>query len=158
MKQVKRAGMNLAVILASWLCATGVARAQSYAINWYTIDGGGGVSTNGLFTVRGTIGQPDAGRMGDGYYAVSGGFWGLFAIQTTGAPLLSVEKLGNGSARVYWPLPAPGFVMDQSLGLSNAPAQTLWTQVSFPYQTNAGQISITVSMPAGNKFYRLRKP
>jgi hypothetical protein len=43
---------------------------------WHTVDGGGGVSQGGTFTVRGTIGQPDAGALtGDGY-TLSGGFWG----------------------------------------------------------------------------------
>ena len=41
---------------ASCLCA----QAQ-YSIDWSTIDGGGGTSTGGVYTVSGTIGQPDAG-------------------------------------------------------------------------------------------------
>ena len=36
---------------------------QSYSIDWSTIDGGGGTSTGGVYTVSGTIGQPDAGTM-----------------------------------------------------------------------------------------------
>jgi len=36
--------------------------AQSYAIDWFTIDGGGGTSTGGAYTVSGTVGQPDASR------------------------------------------------------------------------------------------------
>jgi len=38
------------------------AAAQSYSIDWFTIDGGGGMSTGGVFSVSGTIGQPDAAR------------------------------------------------------------------------------------------------
>jgi hypothetical protein len=46
------------------------------AINWYTIDGGGGTSTGGNFTLSGTIGQPDAGPvMAGGNFTLSGGFW-----------------------------------------------------------------------------------
>ena len=52
------------------------ARAQNYAIDWYTIDGGGGTSTGGVFSVSGTIGQPDAGVMSGGNFTVQGGFWG----------------------------------------------------------------------------------
>ena len=37
------------------------ASAQSYAIDWHTIDGGGGTSTGGVYAVSGTIGQHDAG-------------------------------------------------------------------------------------------------
>jgi hypothetical protein len=140
------------------LAATLCVRAQNYSIDWFTIDGGGGTSTGGVYSVSGTIGQPDAGTMTNGQYSISGGFWGLVnVIQTPGAPLLSVETLGGGNVRVYWPLPATGFVLDQTFALSNAPAATVWNQVAFPYQTNATHISITVA-PSGNKSYRLRHP
>ena len=49
--------------------------AQSYSIDWFTIDGGGGTSTGGVYSVSGTIGQPDAGALSSGGYALSGGFW-----------------------------------------------------------------------------------
>jgi hypothetical protein len=35
--------------------------AQSYSIDWYKVAGGGGVSTGGVYSVSGTIGQPEAG-------------------------------------------------------------------------------------------------
>jgi hypothetical protein len=41
------------------------ARAQ-FSIDWFTIDGGGGTSTGGVFSVTGTIGQPDAGTLTNG--------------------------------------------------------------------------------------------
>jgi len=31
------------------------------SIDWHTIDGGGGTSSGGVYSVVGTIGQPDAG-------------------------------------------------------------------------------------------------
>ena len=128
-------------------------RAQSYKIDWFTIDGGGGTSTGGVYSVSGTIGQPDAGKMSGGNFSIDGGFWGItVAVQTPGGPLLSVERLGD-AVRVYWPTKTIGFVLDQSPTVTGA-----WSQVSFPYATNATQISITVPSPVGNKFYRLRKP
>jgi len=51
--------------------------AQSYELNWWTVDGGGGTSTGGSYTLSGTIGQPDAGVLGGGTYTLIGGFWGL---------------------------------------------------------------------------------
>jgi hypothetical protein len=143
------------------LMAVGLAvssRAQSYSIDWFTIDGGGGTSTGGVFSVSGTIGQPDAGRMTNGLYSITGGFWSVVeVIQTPGAPLLSIEQLGGGTVRVFWPLPADGFVLDQTSAMTSPPAAISWSQVPFPYQTNATHISITVA-PAGNRFYRLRRP
>ena len=46
-----------------------------YEITWSTIDGGGGTSTGGNYTLSGTIGQPDAGMMSGGDYKLVGGFW-----------------------------------------------------------------------------------
>ena len=54
------------------LCSACVA---DYNINWYTIDGGGGVSVKGDYELAGTIGQPDAGVISGGGFVLSGGFW-----------------------------------------------------------------------------------
>ncbi len=151
---MKRAGLQFA---AWWVLLTALhGAAQNYAIDWYTIDGGGGASTGGVYSVTGTISQPDAGRMTGGGFDLQGGFWGIaLAVQTPGAPLLSIERSG-GNVRVFWPLPATGFLLDETSSLAGAPPP--WIQVAFPYQTNATHISITVPAPPGNKFYRLRKP
>ena len=45
-----------------------------YAMDWYTIDGGGGASAAAEFDLSGTIGQPDAGVMSGGEFTLSGGF------------------------------------------------------------------------------------
>ncbi len=135
-------------------------QAQNYSINWFTIDGGGGTSTGGVLTVRGTIGQPDASSaLTNGATSLAGGFWpgaGFGLVQTPDAPLLAAELLG-GNVRIAWPLPAIGFVLDQTAALATPPATSAWSQVSFPYQTNATHISITVPSPASNRIYRLRK-
>ena len=41
----------------------------------WTVDGGGTRSTGGAFAVTGTIGQPDAGVLTGGTFALLGGFW-----------------------------------------------------------------------------------
>jgi len=46
-------------------------------LDWWTVDGGGGVSSGGDYTMAGTIGQADAGMLGGGNYALQGGFWGF---------------------------------------------------------------------------------
>jgi hypothetical protein len=47
-----------------------------FQIDWYTIDGGGGTSSGGAFSLTGTIGQPDAGTANGGTFQCLGGFWG----------------------------------------------------------------------------------
>ncbi len=46
-----------------------------YEIRQSTIDGGGRTSSGGSYTLRGTIGQPDAGDSAGGQYELLGGFW-----------------------------------------------------------------------------------
>jgi hypothetical protein len=135
--------------------ALAVAQAQDYAINWFTIDGGGGTSTGGTYVVTGTIGQSDAGRMAGGSFTLEGGFWGIIAaIQTEGAPRLSVE-LTNNVVRVHWPLPGTGWVLEQTNRVTGSAA--LWPLVPVPYATNETQIFITIPAPVGDRYYRLRK-
>ena len=54
------------VVSLVFVAAALTVRAQSYSIDWFTIDGGGGTSTGGVYSVSGTIGQPDAGISGAG--------------------------------------------------------------------------------------------
>lgn len=50
---------------------------SSFEINWNTIDGGGGTSTGGDFSLTGTIGQHDASatQFAGGTFVMSPGFW-----------------------------------------------------------------------------------
>ncbi|MHC4750093.1 MAG: hypothetical protein ACYTFW_09490 [Planctomycetota bacterium] len=65
--------MNICVILTLWMLVA-VPSLGEDAIDWYTIDGGGGTSTGGPYTLTGTIGQPDAGWSIGGIYELLGGF------------------------------------------------------------------------------------
>jgi hypothetical protein len=59
---------------------------QLYTIDWSKIAGGGGVSTNNVYSISGTIGQADASvpeYSADGFYAITGGFWSLFSTAPT---------------------------------------------------------------------------
>lgn len=66
--------VTLALTLAAF--SAGAASGQNFDLSWYTIDGGGATfSSGGVFSVGGSIGQPDAGVMSGGAYTLSGGFW-----------------------------------------------------------------------------------
>src|SRR5580704_7953423 len=78
---------------------------QSYSISWYKVSGGGGssASTNGQYSVSGTIGQQDAsGAMTGGSFSLTGGFWSIYALQTPGLPSLSIRVVAPGSVVVSW--------------------------------------------------------
>jgi hypothetical protein len=131
------------------------ARAQSYSIDWYKIAGGGGTSTNGQYSVTGTIGQPDAGGpMTGGNYSLTGGFWSLISVvQTLGAPTLTITHTGN-TVKVLWPYPSTGWTLQQNNDLT-MPAN--WTP-SAGISNDGTNNSITLTSPTGNLFFRLQHP
>src|SRR5437763_13549640 len=96
--------------------------AAQYSITWSTIDGGGGASANGQYSVSGTIGQPDAGpTMSGGNFSVDGGFWSLVSVvQTVGAPTLTLTLTANNTAIVSWPFPSTKFALEENPDLSTA--------------------------------------
>jgi len=63
-----------------WFIALGVAIASpawgQYEVDWFTIAGGAGQGAGGVYSLDGTIGQPEAGEMTGGGYVLGGGFWG----------------------------------------------------------------------------------
>jgi hypothetical protein len=126
---------------------------QSYSIDWQTIDGGGGTSTGGVYSVTGTIGQPDAGTMSGGNFSVTGGFWGLYAVQTPGAPYLSVLRTSTNTVCVWWPVSETSWQLQATASLVTG---SIWSPCS--YVTNGANCVYIESPPAGNRFYRLQKP
>ena len=146
----------LAFGLGVLLVAGVTARAQSYAIDWFTIDGGGGTSTGGVYSVSGTIGQPDAGKMTGGNYSIDGGFWGILAaVQTPGAPLLSIARTITNTVAVFWPSPSAGFTLQQN---TNSIASVNWSNVVTAPADDGATKTVIVNPPTGNRFYRLFKP
>ena len=144
---------NLLLLAGSLLCGLQNISAQNFSIDWFTVDGGGGTSTDGVFAVSGTIGQPDAGTMSGGTYTLQGGFWSIVAAaQTAGAPLLTIIRSGS-SVIVSWPSPSSGFVLQENTSLGN----TNWTNVAQSPTDNGTTKSVTVTPPIGNRFYRLKK-
>lgn len=93
------------------LVATGCwGNAQTYSLDWHALDGGGGTSTGGVYSVSGTIGQPDAGAMSGGNYSLTGGFWSLLSlVQIPGSPLLTISFTSTNTAIVSWPSPLDWF-------------------------------------------------
>ena len=131
--------------------------AQSYSIDWYKVSGGGGTSTGGVYSVSGTIGQPDAGGpMTGGNYSVTGGFWSLFSVvQTPGAPLLSVMRTTTNTVLVSWASPSTGFNLEVN---TNSVASVNWSNAPGTIQDNGAIKYVIVNPPTGNRFYRLFKP
>ena len=136
-----------ALTLSLWLTTMAV-HAQSYNIGWYKVAGGGGVSTNATYQLSGTIGQPDASpEMTGGNFSLTGGFWTLFAVQTPGAPLLTIIYTNN-EAIVSWPASVTGYTLQTNANLDNT---NNWHNYSGAVVNN----TVTNSPPKGNLFFRL---
>jgi len=126
------------------------ASGQSYSIDWYKVSGGGGTSTGGVYSVSGTIGQPDAsGAMTGGNYSLTGGFWSLYAVQTPGAPLLTITY-ANNQAIISWSPSVTGWTLQTNNNLATG----TWGNYLGPVVNN----SATNSPPKGNLFFRLSNP
>ena len=131
--------------------------AQTFTIDWFTIDGGGGTSTGGVYSVSGTIGQPDAdGPASGGNYSLTDGFWSLLSVvQTPGSPVLSIMLTATNTALVSWPSPSTGFSLQQN---TNGVGTVNWSN-ALTTPTDDGTIKyIIVNPSSGNRFYRLFKP
>lgn len=137
--------------LAIAFALTAGASAQSYSIDWFSVAGGGGTSTGGVYSVTGTIGQADAGStMSGGSFSVDSGFWSFIAVvQTPGAPTINIARAGPGQTTITWTPPTAGFVLQETFSLS--PAN--WTN-SPSGSTNP--VVVPATLPT--KFYRLFKP
>jgi hypothetical protein len=150
MKNILKIFFGIATLLL-----TNTMNAQSYSIDWYTIDGGGGTSTGGVYSVSGTIGQHDAsGPMSGGNFSLTGGFWALYALQTPGAPTLSIKFTTTNTVQVYWPSPSTGWNLQVNTNI----AGTNWGTPPESVQDNGTIKFIIVNPPTGNQFYRLRNP
>ena len=142
--------MKRSIVAALFLTAI-TAAAQNYAINWFTIDGGGGDAGGGGYSLRGTIGQPDAGAMTGGGFSISGGFWTEIA-PTAAIPSLRIVRMGP-NAVIAWPNPSTGFQLQESPTLSG-----LWSNVSDVPTVVGAEKQVIVPATMGARFYRLRRP
>jgi len=119
---------------------------SSLAVSGDTVVVGANGDSSNAIGVNGNQSNTNAPFSGAAYV-----FTGL----PTPAPQLAIEQSAD-SVRILWPLAAANFVLDETDALNASPIG--WTQVPFPYQTNATDVAVTLPLAAGNRFYRLRKP
>lgn len=62
-------------IMLITLVFTPVIAAELNEVTWFVIGGGGGLATDGIYTLNGTIGQPVTGRYSSGDIDLCSGFW-----------------------------------------------------------------------------------
>ena len=143
---------TILAVLGAALVFAASSSAQNYSIDWFTIDGGGGTSSGGPYTLTGTIGQPDAGELSGGSYSLIGGFWGaIIPVQQVGSPTLFIQNLLNGMAKISWAPNTAGFVLQETPTLSGL--QIPWANAPGTYTNGA-----TIPASMATRFFRLIKP
>ncbi len=103
--------LTISVLLLFVVLAASTASAQ-YEISWYTIDGGGGRSSGGPYTLTGTIGQPDAAYSAGGNFELLGGFW-------PGGPLCFIDFEHFARFAEYWLETGAGLPADLFVDVDN---------------------------------------
>ena len=81
-------------------------------------------------------------------YSLTGGFWAIYAVQTSGAPLLTITHIGN-KAIVSWDPTISGWTLQTNVNLATA----TWGN----YQGTVVNNSVTNTPPPKNLFYRLKQ-
>jgi len=145
-----------------WLVIGGLtaglnAGAQS-AIDWFTLDAGGGAQSSANYVVNFTVGQSDVGStvLNSANYRIIPGFWALEDMgPATGRPELSIVLSG---ARVIlsWPSPSTGFILQHTDSLNVLPAT--WSDTPGVVSDDGLIKSLTLPHNLSKRFYRLRRP
>src|SRR6266487_6201267 len=103
-------------------------------------------STGGVYSVSGTIGQPDAGKMSGGNFTLDGGFWGIIAaVQTAGAPLLRIARTITNTVMVAWPVSGTVFTLQQNAVLGSPG----WGGVTNTVNVVGSENQVIISPPVG---------
>jgi hypothetical protein len=141
----------LPAIGACWLAQ--VASAQ-FAIDWFSIESGGGASAGGAFTLSASVGNISAGSVSGGDFSFDGGFWALDTTTVTNSPpVLSVVGGPNNTIQISWPFSSPGWILQKTTDLGTAG----WTVVTNTPVTNGTTISLTFNAPFSNAYFRLKQ-
>jgi hypothetical protein len=106
MRAIRRLMIPLLVLIfmasLAWLAYAQAG--DGFEIPWSSVDGGGGISTDGNFTLGAAIGQPDAGQMSGGDYELQGGFWQCLTDAVTATGIAS----GGTDVQLSWSAAAAG--------------------------------------------------
>ena len=146
----------LVAVAGVWLAATSHAQSGGhFDLSWSTLGGGGGVSSNGRFTMSGTVGQPDAGSLSGGAFKIEGGFWsGITVDETTAGPVLKIRLTRGGQAILSWPLSAQDYTLEEAAG---AVPPIRWTRATQTVVDTSTEHTVTVPAAGVIQCYRLKK-
>ena len=122
---------------------------QDYQIDWFAIEGGGGESSGGDYSLTGAISQPEAGgSMSGGDFSVEAGFLSVIAVE---GPPLRIAHGPDGTVTIAWPSSFTSHPLQQSPDLT----PESWEDSEFPVADDGFSKSITFTAGPGKLFFRL---
>ncbi len=133
----------------------GIIPAQELKADWFSIDGGAGASTGGIYALNSAIGQADLGAVGGGIYAFQDGFWIALVPQSETTAVLYISRASGGSLTISWTGSPSDFVLQESPILGPS---AIWADVGAPVIVNGGENTVIQPAASGDRFYRLRHP
>jgi hypothetical protein len=126
-----------------------------YSLGWQKISAGAGVHAGGAYSANGTVGEPEAGMLRGGEYAVGGGFWSLPAVvPTADAPPLAIALTRTNTAVISWPASATGWRLQRRGNLAGG----AWLMSPEPVTDDGTNRFVIVHPAATQVYYRLLKP
>jgi hypothetical protein len=147
--------LALTAMLIGGLGAAVGAQAGGFDLSWFTVDGGGAISSAGSgYTLSGTAGQPDAGALSGGGFSVNGGFWA--ATLATPIPTAAPVLIGHVTWQGRPAQPNAGQQVPITLTLKSAGGET-----NYPAQTTDARgyfTSSVAALPAGPYLWRVKNP
>jgi hypothetical protein len=140
------------VIMAFSAATTYAQVGGGFDLSWSTLDGGGGTSAGDLYTIDGTVGQPDAGLHSGGTYSVEGGYWGGASVPV-GPPVVAGHVSWQG--RPAQPHALQSLPITLTLCLPGTPS------VTYPNRTTdaSGTFTVTANgLPGGQYNWWVKGP
>jgi hypothetical protein len=89
---------------------------EALSIDWYTVDGGGGATSAGEFTISGTVGQPDAGMLIPycNCFSILGGYWSQFTdVDQPDGPRLCIRLTSTNTFLLSWRAYHVGYALEK---------------------------------------------
>lgn len=124
-----------------------------WALEWVTIDGGGGALAGGAYQLQLTVGQPDAGMARGGTLDLAMGFWpGPAGAVIAPPPVLSAAPAGEGLV-LAWPVDAGPVVLERTPLLGDP---SLWQAVPIQPVQSGGMLQVVLPRDGPTAFFRLR--
>lgn len=142
--------------LALSLCAITATQAETYTVKPYGLTGGGGISSNGGYTVSGTIAEPITEPVSGGGFTFAPGFLNASAaIELGDGPVYLAITGHDGSIIISWSAAASAaLILEVTTNIAD-PAS--WQPASETPVVAGPDKTVTIPLNNGHKFYRLRQ-